>query len=281
MKKEIFKKILIFGIFIFLIYFSLKVIGSDYDTPHSESGLTKVHFFNVGQGDAALVEIDDNTQLLIDSGPDKSILNELGRAMPYYDRKIEYVIVSHAHADHFMGLIYVLERYQIETIFMSSYGNTSKDFEYLLEKIKENNISLKVVSRGKVIKFGEWEATVLWPQKGDYQDLNDTSIVINFKNAAASILFSGDVSHEILEKITELGDSYDIYKVSHHGSITGTSLKTVENIKPTYSVISAGEKNRFRHPHKSVLSLLKGSTILQTSIFGTITFYINEAGIFL
>ncbi|MBW6431939.1 MBL fold metallo-hydrolase [Patescibacteria group bacterium] len=271
----------------FLIYlvlglvFGVAILNMGIEAePQSATFEPKVHFLDVGQGDATLVEISDDTQLLVDGGPDKSLLNELGKLMPFEDRKIEYIILSHAHADHFMGLVYLLERYEIGQIYLTDYGNKSSDFLYFMERVKEKNIKTIVVGRGDVFSLDNLEVYTFWPPKGGIiKDLNDASLVFYLSYPEALVLFTGDVSYQILDKIKGDLRPADILKVSHHGSRTGTSSEFVNVVQSRFAIISVGQKNRFGHPHSQVLSLLKNMTILKTDRDGTVSFILGRAGI--
>ena len=256
----------------FLIYlilglvFGVAVINIGIEAkPQSEPFEPKVHFLDVGQGDATLVEINDDTQLLIDGGPDKSLLYEVGKLMPFDDRKIEHIILSHAHADHFMGLVYLLERYEVGQIYLTDYGNKSQDFIYFLERIGEKKISAVWVGRGDVLNLDTLEIYMVWPPKGEIiKDLNDSSLVFYLRYLEDSVLFTGDASYQVLEKIKSDLEPVDILKVSHHGSRTGTSSSFVNVVQSRFAIISVAQRNRFGHPHSQVLSLLKNMTTLRT-----------------
>lgn len=242
----------------------------------------KVHFLNVGQGDATLIEITPDTQLLIDGGPDKSLLNDLGKLMPFDDRRIEYIILSHAHADHFMGLVYLLDRYEIGQIYLTDYGNSSQDFLYFLEKVAEKDITTTQIGRGDIFNLDILEVYTVWPPKNEsIKDLNDASLVFYLISKEASVLFTGDVSYQILDKIKGDLQLADILKVSHHGSRTGTSSEFVNVVQSRFAIISVGQKNRFGHPHSQVLSLLQNMTTLRTDRDGTISFILSQTGIML
>jgi competence protein ComEC len=273
----------------FLIYlilglvFGVALLNIDSEAQlQTEAFEPKIHFLDVGQGDATLVEITPNTQLLIDGGPDKSLLDDLGKLMPFDDRKIEYIILSHAHADHFMGLVYLLERYEISQIYLTDYGNRSEDFLYFMKNITEKNIKMSLIGRGDVINLGIFEVYTVWPPKGEsINDLNDASLVFYLNSKDVSVLFTGDVSYQILDKIKGDLRPADILKVSHHGSRTGTSSEFVNVVQSRFAIIPVGQKNRFGHPHSQVLALLKNMTILRTDRDGTISFILGRAGIML
>ena len=98
---------------------------STHSIASQKDGLLKVHFFDIGQGDSVFIESPSGYQVLIDGGPDNKILSKLGEVMPFYDKDIDVLVASHPHADHIVGLIDVLARYDVKNInnseFISSY----------------------------------------------------------------------------------------------------------------------------------------------------------------
>jgi len=280
MKKEAFKHFFVFCIFAFLLYFGFLFLSTE-PPKEAKKYLSSVHFLDVGQGDAVLLEVDSTTQLLIDGGPSRKLLEELGRLMPYNDKVIEHVILSHAHADHFMGLFYLFDNYQVKTLYLSKYGNPNNDFQAFLARARAKNVNIIIVGKGDVLNFGRFKANIYWPKETYFADQNDSSLVFSMEKLGSKILFTGDVGYRILENVIPYGSFYDIYKVSHHGSKTGTSQKSIEKINPKYAVISLGKNNRYNHPHPSVLGFLSRTHLLRTDVLGTITFKIGEAGIFL
>jgi beta-lactamase superfamily II metal-dependent hydrolase len=119
----------------------------------SENG-AEFYFFDVGQGDASLIQINDY-QILIDGGPDDSVLNKLGDVMPVYDKEIEVMILSHPHADHLIGLNQVLDRYQVDKIYLSGVKIRILNLGFLmLEKILSplKILNLNLYGRVKNIK---------------------------------------------------------------------------------------------------------------------------------
>jgi competence protein ComEC len=256
-----------FGVFLFLGY---SVVSKKED---ATDNLLKVYFLDVGQGDATLIETPDDHYILIDGGPDKSVLTELGEILPAYGKKIDALILSHPHADHLSGFNYVLDRYEVEKIYLTGATHNTPDFEAFLEKIKENKVSTEILNSGDEVCYLEICLDVLWPDEGKISnyDLNDSSMIVNLNYGESDIVFLGDVSSDVQENIiNRFNFDAEVIKASHHGSKTGTSKKILGKIVPEIAVISAGEGNYFNHPAKSVLELLSGQIILRTDKLGTI-----------
>lgn len=260
----------------------LFLVGSSYQPVEPPSG-TNLFFLDVGQGDSALVTMSKDRQILIDGGPGKSVLEEVGKIMPYYDRKIEYLILSHPHADHLAGFNYILDRYEIEKIYLNGYKNNTPDYQLFEQKIKEKSIPVQVLKRGDLVDFVDVKIDVLWPDKNKISsaDINDTSLIFYLYKENNDILFTGDASSSVQEKIVKDLRETDVLKVSHHGSKTGTTQKLVDKLKPKYSIISVGKNNRFHHPAPSIVSLLHFSRVLRTDLDGTVKFELSDGGVVL
>ncbi len=274
----------IVGFFVLLIFFGLVLWFSlnsvTGELRSRQNQYPEVHFFDVGQGDASLIELNSNVQILIDGGPDKTILEHLGREMPVDDYFIDYVILSHSHADHLNGLIYVAEKYDIGRVFMGEFVNKGSGIEYFLDLINERETTLSTVELGDFLNLSGAEIYFIWSERdrGKLKDLNDTSLVFTMTINNIDIFYTGDVSWGILEtNLDELGP-VDILKVSHHGSKTGTSQKLIEVLKPTVSIISVG-KNRYGHPHREVLGMLYDTILFRTDVDGNLSFLATSDGL--
>jgi competence protein ComEC len=274
-------------LFIFLIVILLAIWAEIAKSP-TESGV-KLYFFDVGQGDAALISKGDY-QLLIDGGPNSDILAELGEIMPINDRSIEVVVLTHPHADHLVGLNQVMERYNIKKIYLSGVLHTSDQYLEFLQKIKDGGVASEVPGiNDKFIPFENAVLEFLWPgdkyQNKVVDNLNNSSIISKFCYLEQCVLFMGDLETdgqaEMFAGNMSAKYSAQILKTSHHGSTNGTNQKLLEVVKPTYSIISVGADNKYGHPHNETLKLIEqfGITVLRTDRDGTIKFDINEVGI--
>lgn len=209
----------------------------------------KVIFCDVGQGDGALI-IDGDSQMLIDVGFDNGkMLKCLSNHVPFWDRKLEAVMVSHWDNDHSGALGSISKYYKIDNLIISQ---PSKD------KI-EQKYSSSVVSSGDEIKLGKIDFEVLSPGiSGD--DTNDGSLVGVLNYETKKILFMGDASSKVEQRLVWrniLQTKVDMLKVSHHGSAEGTSKELLETINPSVAVISVGANNKFGHPTEEVLKRLE------------------------
>lgn len=242
----------------------------------------KVIFFDVGQGDAILIRTLDGQDILIDGGPDKTVVQKLGKFMPFYDRDIELMILTHPEKDHITGLITVLKRYKVKEIIISDVSKPTTFFKEWLKEVEKNKIPVKIAKEGdQIVIDNDTIFYVLHPKKEHIKryTVNDLSLVLRLKYKQIYFLFTGDISKKIeLELIREKEIKSDLLKVAHHGSYTSSDLKFLQEVKPEYAVISVGEKNYFGHPHKKVLFNLEriGSKILRTDKLGDIKFIIKD-----
>ncbi len=257
----------------------------------------EIIFFDIGQGDSALINLPGDNEILIDGGPDTTILYKLGKYLPIYNRDIELMILTHPHADHISGLNFVLEKYKVEKIMLTKTKYKSEIYENFLNQIQ----NIKQIKPEKIKKINFENNNILeiiypWEdlenvdfafQGGD--GLNDSSIIVKLITSSGNkILFTGDASIKIEEQILEKYNpefsrqnfNADILKVGHQGSITASSENFLNAVNPKWAVISVGENN-FGHPSLRVIHRLEriGAQVLRTDEEGDIIFKINKQGI--
>lgn len=231
------------------------------------------YFFDVGQGDAELIKIGKDKEILIDGGPDSKVVNEIDKVLSPFDHEIEAIIISHMHADHIAGLNYVLDRKKIGKIYLFDPNYDSPDAETLVQKIKEKNIPVEKIEKGKELSLYGLSAKLLWPPDGYVsENLNNTSAGFSANFESCRLLFMGDLPAKIQESINENFSKINVLKVAHHGSKDGTSNKLIEKLAPDFAVIEVGKDNKFGHPAPSTLEKLKSSRIVRTDQSGTIRF---------
>ena len=249
------------------------------------SGL-EVTFFDVGQGDAAFIETPERQQILIDGGPNSAILEKLGKEMPFWDRTIDWIILTHPEKDHLAGLLEVLKSYKVENILWTGVVRDTAEFTEWQKLIKEEGAKIFIAEAGVRILggptslqiWGRSDLDVLYPFESlegkEMKDSNDTSIIVKLIFGKISFLFTGDASQSV-EKRLVLGLAKhnldaEVLKVGHHGSKTSTSGEFVEAVSPDIAVISAGRNNSYGHPHREVLDNLAGVNIFRTDLSGDI-----------
>ncbi len=267
-----------------LVILVLTCLFSAYLVTKEDRGrVLTVAFLDIGQGDAIFIEAPTGNQLLIDGGPGKSILRELSKVMPFYDRSIDVLVASHPDADHIGGLNDVLRRYKID-LFMEPgvEGETTiyKELNSRLERLKIKKLEAR---RGMVVDLGEGTILqILFPATDPSgMETNTASIVARLVYGEHEFLLTGDSPENIEEYLVSLECpkcpltlEADVLKAGHHGSKTSTSDIFVQAVSPDFAIISAGKDNRYGHPHPEVIdTLTKHKTkILRTDEQGRIIF---------
>lgn len=245
-----------------------------------------VAFLDIGQGDAIFIESPSGNQVLLDGGPGKSVLRELSKVMPFYDRSIDVVLASHADQDHVGGLPDVFKKYKVSVFMETGVSGESSSYEEL-EKIvsdKEEQGTVKKIltRRGMEVDLGGGAILqILFPDRDPSgMETNTSSIVARLVYGENEFLLTGDSPKAIEEYLVSLGElgglglSSDVLKAGHHGSKTSTGVGFVSAVSPRYAVISAGKDNKYGHPNQETLDTLTnfGAKILRTDESGRIIF---------
>ena len=243
----------------------------------------KVIFFDVGQGDSIFIETSQGHQILVDGGPNNSVLNNLEKFMNPFDKNIDMVILTHTDKDHLGGLISILKIYDIDVFVWTGASSDSNLFNELNELLA--NKKVVTVDAFDKIWAGDIELKIYNPIKdvSAIKDSNDTSIVFKLIHGNSKFLLTGDLSSNFEDDLIEKFDlKSSILKVGHHGSKYSTSEEFVKAISPSCAIISVG-KNNYGHPAERVLNLLQDNNIktLRTDIYSDIVFYSNKENIFL
>jgi competence protein ComEC len=215
---------LIIGILIILFISIIVLVGEFKKLPN---GKLQMVVCDVGQGDAIYLKTPRGFDILVDGGPDNSVLSCLGRHMPFWDRKIELIFLTHPHADHATGLFAVKNRYRVGQFF---------DDLVTGDKITTRD-GIKIEVLNPVIRGN---------------DQNANSIVLKI----GKILLTGDSSLSNLNFLNDLSN-LEILKVPHHGSRDSLDEDILKILNPKTAVVSAGKGNSFGHPAPETISLLE------------------------
>jgi competence protein ComEC len=250
----------------------------------------RIDFLDVGQGDAALVTMPDGTTLLVDGGGRPSFAATTDTARRIGETvvseylwwrglsEIDYVVATHADADHIDGLNDVLKNFKVKAALVGRAPANDPEFAKFAQTIAETKTHLETIQAGDIIRFGEVEVSSLWPPvQGEGSDNND-SVVLRIKLGEVSILLTGDIekaAERCLIPSTQL--KTDVVKVPHHGSKTSSTDDFVQATMPKFAIISVGRNSMFGHPHKEVVDRWQanGATVLTTGTSGTITVITN------
>lgn len=243
-------------------------------------GRLHVTFLDVGQGDAIFIQAPRGQKILVDGGPSPAILlAAMGRRMPFWERTIDLVVLTHPHDDHVSGLIPVLERYRVQAFLDGGQEHPTPTYTHCLELVQEKGIPYHLARAGMQIQLGEGlQMKVLHPQSellsGTDSDVNNNSIVLRLTYGQISFLLPGDVEEE--EEAVLLSSNEDlaspILKSSHHGSDTSLDPRFLEAVNPQLAVIQVGADNKFGHPDPTTLAKLEehGVMVLRTDQNGTV-----------
>ncbi len=223
-----------------------------------------VSFLDVGQGDAILIQ-RGSQQILVDGGPSpQAIALALGRKMPFWDRTIELVVLTHPSADHVTGLVEVLQRYKVRQVLYPDLEFESDIYDEWLRLLQEKDINCTIAQAGQQIDFGtEVVIDVLNPQTPPLtdteSDIDNNGVVLRLKMGEVSFLLTADIMWEAeFELITHRASlTSTVLKVDHHGSSTSTTTEFLAVVNPRLAVISIGEDNPFGHPSGEVVDRLK------------------------
>ena len=265
--------------------------------PKAEAEIT---FLDVSQGDCILIQEEQMGAMLIDCGSTQESQVGTYRLIPYLKAKgisvLEYVVVTHADADHINGIREVLQAMPPLTKTMSWYHKykgtieirrlilpklckTDEMYDSLVVLAEEKNVPIYYVSAQDILTFGKWKFQCLYPEN-KVLSKNNGSLVFLASYGELDFMLTGDVEKEgerdILENdITALLETKKIefLKVAHHGSNSSTSEEFLKSVIPTFAIISSGKDNRYGHPHKEIIERLKEYAVLPfyTSKQGAIT----------
>jgi len=240
----------------------------------------RVHFLDVGQGDSVLIQTQGGAEVLIDGGKDGSAVRELARIMDFGDRSIDLVVGTHPDTDHIGGLIDVLKSYQVGTMLMTENRGDSDAAATYFDLAKQEQAQIVYARRGQEFALdASTTLRVLFPETNpEDMESNASSIILQLQYGSSTFMFTGDAPKSIEEYLVLAEGEHlksDVLKVGHHGSRTSTSELFLEEVRPQYAIISAGEDNTYGHPHVEVTDMLfnKRVQIYETSKEGTISFF--------
>lgn len=259
---------------------------------------TRLHlvFCDIGQGDAILI-YRGSTQILVDGGPDRSVLSCLSSHMPFWDRKIEAVLMTHPDADHYSGLVDVVRHYDIGLFADSGVGKKDQGVLTLGNEISKKHIKVANLTAGTKIAGAGAILTSFWPDKEWFANsnskiaeenvlgawttngsANEFSLVLGLSYGQFDALLTGDIQPPEVGRVAEgmgaVGEvrEWEVMQVPHHGSKNGLTRELLEVVNPKLTVISVGKKNRYGHPAKETLDILKAHKVktLRTDTDGEI-----------
>ena len=249
--------------------------------PQNQSHELRVSFLSVGQGDSIFIQGPTGIKMLIDGGPDRSVLRELSKQLWPWDRNIDVLVETHPDKDHISGLGDVLERYKVSNFLESGIPDqTATSLQVKANVSKEKGITHVTVRRGDRLHLGGGAyADVLFPDtdQSNQKVTNDGSLVLHVVYGKTAFLLTGDLPSPYEDRLVAMDGAKlksDVLKAGHHGSRYSTDAILLNAVAPSTVVISAGKGNSYGHPHKEVLDRIGryGAEVVSTIDSGTITF---------
>lgn len=240
----------------------------------------EITYFDVGQGDSIFIETLQGHQILIDGGPSSAVLEKLGQEMPFYDKSIDLIILTHPEHDHYFGLLEVLKRYEVENILWTGIIRDTAEWEEWMRLIKKEGAQIIIAQAGQRIILQEEPfifIDILHPSESlegqEVKRSNETSVVAHLFFEDVSFLFTGDIIRKTEKQLVEKGGYLEsnVLKIAHHGSKSSSSSEFLEKALPELAIIQVGE-NSYGHPHPEVLARLEEFDIqvLRTDLSGDI-----------
>jgi competence protein ComEC len=247
----------------------------------------RVTFLDVGQGDAALVDLPDGSAMLVDGGGLVGSPIDVGERVvarllaARRRRSLAAVVLSHPHPDHYLGLTAGLARVEPKALWDTGQGETEGTagaYAALLAELRRRAVPVlgpADLCGARTIGGAVVEVLAPCPRLAPDRGANDNSFVLRIRFGERAILLTGDAEHEEEKELVErLGDGLraDVLKVGHHGSRTSSSADFLGAVRPRVAVISCGVRNRFGHPHPNTLEALtrSGARILRTDRDGSV-----------
>lgn len=249
------------------------IVSRTYKADNASAGQMEVHFLDVGQGDATLISCDGH-YMLIDAGNNDKGTTVQSYLMSQGVEKLDYVIGTHPDADHIGGLDVVIYKLDCDTIIMPDVANDTRTYDDVIQAMNAKGYKTTYPVVGQTYTLGGATFTIVAPNADYGNDMNDWSVGILVQNGNNRFLFTGDAEEKAENDILNNGIdiSADVYAAAHHGSKTTTSQTFLDRVSPSYVVISAGEGNKYGHPHAEVLNRLRaaGISVFRTDEQGTI-----------
>lgn len=250
------------------------------------SAQLKIHMLNVGQGDAILVQTDEQNILIDTSDVDER--DKLKRELYKFNAfTIDKLILTHPHADHIGNAAFLIQSgvFKVKSVYDNGILSASKMYMNYVNECRKRNVPLQKLNAGDLLDFGEGCKFIILAPAENYVNLinsadikgdpNNESIIARLEYGNFSMMFTGDAEQPAEEKILSKLQPCNILKAGHHGSKTSSSAKFLSKLKPQYVLISAGEQtkkrggNTYGHPHVQALERFISAGVDKKNIFCT------------
>lgn len=238
----------------------------------------RVWFADVGQGDGIIIRTPSKETIVVDGGPRQDFVQEVDSHIPVTDRAIDFLVVTHADADHITGLAGLVESGRVKNVLINrDTTKQTKIYKRLLAALEQQGVNVIEARAGQQYDFGETRVRVLWPTAAGLataKESNEKSIVVRVSYGTQDLLLTGDAPDTVEKKLLEQGSALDaeVLKVGHHGSKYSSTQAFLKAVQPEYAVVSVGAKNRYGHPALRVMEMLdqQGIRTVRTDLRGDI-----------
>ena len=245
-----------------------------------------VSFLDVGQGDAILIQTEEYKNILIDTGPDGKVVEELSKKLNFFSPKIDLFILTHPDLDHYGGILDILQKYPVDQVMLTGISSTSQLYTTFLDELQKRNIPIIYPDSEKDLQIGrDTYLDILYPFNGqsligqEAKNKNDTSISLIIRDSTGTplVLLTGDAEERQERDLLLSGQDFSapIFKLGHHGSKTSNTDSFLSAIRPNTAIVSSGIDNQFNHPHEETVSKTAEMTLRSTADEGTITFMLK------
>ena len=284
-----FRRNLIYGIIVIVAlavsYFGSEPLRQSKNRDDVLPNEIEVTFIDVEQGDSCLITDSLGKTLLIDGGESEAYESHLE---PFLDScgigAVDTAVVSHYHSDHMDGIFELVRDGRVKKLVLPDYEDSDDSRAMIEIQAKKSGTAVSFVSAGDVIDSGikSLDTKVLHPKEGGSEGKNfhnNSSLVLRLEYGKTVFLLVGDIEARAEKEIlTRCDVECDVLKVAHHGSTSSSSKDFITAADPTYGIISAGEGNRYGHPHHEILDLLQDEDIriYRTDRDGDIAFRVSE-----
>ncbi len=265
--------------------FGIETEQGELTNTYLGDGEAYIHFIDVGQGSATLIQLD-RSGILIDTGEAEYSQSLISYIESCGVETLEYVVASHPHSDHIGGMTDVFKNSVVGTVLMPELSEinipTTRLYERFLTYIDENNLSVEFPGVGDTYKLGAVTMTIMGPTE-QTEDLNDMSLICKVNAYGTDIMILGDAEKEELSSVYKTVDAEfksDILVMGHHGSSTSIHKSFLNSVDADVAIISCGRENSYGHPHREALEYVSdnGLELYRTDYDGTVVFRCNAEG---
>lgn len=263
------------------LYFTVILLAGNFllwtEVARTEKPNAGFYFLSVGQGDSELVVFTNGAKVITDAGPGKQVATEAQNVLGTLDNYIDIAVITHPQLDHYGGFAELFSRYDFGIFIVNGREaeTATREWQSLMQKIKNKNIPILALGAGDSISLGENKIDILSPNKKLFasKDLNDTGIVEKIYLGELTELLTADLGEKGEKELIKSGVNLkaDILKVGHHGSKYSSSAVFLNAISPLVAGIEVGKKNLYGHPTTAVLDRLAnvGASVFRTDLLGT------------